>query len=101
MGMPKQTELRRVRKKLKKMEGTLALNPNATALERFRWNLHQKFVEYKLDKNMTQKEMAQKLKVDESHISKILNYRLDEFSTDRLILLYAKLNPKVKLEVGS
>lgn len=101
MSMPKQKELIRARKKLQKAEGTLALNPNATALQRFRWNLHQKFVEYKLNKKITQKEMAKKLKVDEAHISKILNHRLEEFSTDRLILLYEKLNPKVKLEVGS
>ena len=76
------------------------LSPDATALERFRWDICQKFVKYKLDNECTQKELARTLSIDEAKISKILHHRIDEFTTDRLIALYSKLNPKLKLRVG-
>lgn len=55
---------------------------------------------YKLKHKCTQKELAEKLGIDEAKISKILHHRLDEFSTDRLITLYQKIDPKLKLAVG-
>ena len=44
--------------------------------------------------------MAETLGIDEGKVSKILHNRLEEFSTDRLINLYGKLNPKVQLKVS-
>jgi predicted XRE-type DNA-binding protein len=44
--------------------------------------------------------MADKLEIDEAKISKILNHHLEEFSTDRLITLYQKIDPNLKLAVG-
>jgi predicted XRE-type DNA-binding protein len=44
--------------------------------------------------------MADQLEIDEAQISKILNHRLVEFSTDMLITLYQKIDPNLKLSVG-
>lgn len=100
MGFPSKRELKRVLKKLENAEGTLAQPANPTPLERFRHDIQQKFVIYKHDKKISQREMAEHLGIDEGKISKILHNRLEEFSTDRLIALYAKLNPKVQLKVS-
>lgn len=100
MGFPSKTELDRAIKKLEKVEGTLALKPDATPLERFRFDLCQKFLKYKKSHGITQKEMAKRLGVDEAKVSKILRYRIGEFSTDRLIDLYSKLDTKLELRVG-
>lgn len=100
MSFPSESELKKSRSKLLKIEGTLALSPNATPLEKFRFQIQQKFVMYKLKHKCTQKELAEKLGIDEAKISKILHNRLDEFSTDRLITLYQKIDPKIKLAVG-
>ena len=100
MGMPNKDQIKKVLKDLEKTEGTLALDPDATALERFRWELHQKFVKYVREKKITQRKLAEFLEIDEGKVNKILHHRLDEFSTDRLITLYEKINPKVKLKVG-
>ena len=100
MGFPKKEQIKKILEKLEKVEGTLALNSKATPLEKFRWDIHQKFVKYMLEKKCSQKEMAKLLGVDESKVSKILNHRIEEFSTDRLIILYEKLNPDLKLKVG-
>lgn len=53
-----------------------------------------------LNKKISQRQMAETLGIDEGKVSKILHNRIDEFSTDRLIALYEKLNPKVKLKIA-
>jgi predicted XRE-type DNA-binding protein len=100
MGWPNRKEIEKVLKQLEKVEGTLAQPPNPTPLEQFRFDIQQKFVVYKRKSNLSQKEMAELLGVDEGKVSKILRNRLDDFSTDRLITLYGKINPKVKLKVS-
>lgn len=100
MGFPSRAEIERVLKKLENVEGTLALSPNPTSLERFRWDICQRFIAYKRIKKCTQKELAELVGVDEAKMSKILHHRIDEFSTDRLINLYEKINPGMRLMVG-
>ena len=100
MGMPTKSQIQKALKDLEKAEGTLALDSNASALERFRWDLHQKFVRYVREKGITQRKLAEFLEIDEAKVSKILRHRLDEFSTDRLITLYQKLDPEVRLKVS-
>ena len=100
MGYPSKERLSKVLEKLEKAEGALALPSNSSALDKFRYEICQKFAKYVLKNKCTQKELAKTLDIDEAKVSKILNYRIDEFSTDRLISLYEKLNPAVKLAVS-
>jgi len=78
----------------------LAPPANPTPLQKFRHDIQQKFVMHKLRNKISQREMAKQLGIDEGKVSKILHNRLSEFSTDRLINLYEKINPAVKLKVG-
>lgn len=98
--MPSRAELKRILKKLEKVEGTLAPPANPSPLEKFRYDIQQKFVAYFLEQKVSQREMADILGIDEGKVSKILHNRIDEFSTDRLIRLYERLNPKVKLKIA-
>lgn len=100
VGFPNKAKIKKILKKLEKVEGTLALPEHPTPLQKFRFDLQQKFVAYKQTHQLSQKEMSVILEIDESKISKILHNRLEEFSTDRLINLYGKLNPKVRLKVS-
>jgi predicted XRE-type DNA-binding protein len=100
MSFPKSSEIKKVLKKLEKAEGTLALSAKATPLERFRHDIQQKFVAYVLAEKITQRELAKVLGIDEGKVSKILRNRISEFSTDRLISLYEKINPALKLKVS-
>ena len=100
MAFPSKAEIERVLKKLENVEGTLGMPANPSPLEKFRHDIQQKFVGYILIKKITQREMAEILGIDEGKMSKILHNRLDEFSTDRLISLYEKLNPNLELKVG-
>ena len=100
MAFPNKAQLKRVLKKLENAEGTLSPSANPTPLEKFRHDIQQKFVGYKLERKISQREMGELLGIDEGKVSKILHNRLNEFSTDRLITLYGKLNPAVKLKVS-
>ena len=100
MVFPDKKEIDRALKKTEKSEGSLALKANPTPLERFRFDLCQKFIKYKKNHDLNQKELAIALKIDEPKVSKILHHRIDEFSTDRLIELYSRLEPNLKLKVG-
>jgi hypothetical protein len=100
MAFPTESEIKRALKKLENIEGTLGMPENPTPLQKFRHDLQQKFVGYILIKKISQREMAEIIGIDESKVSKILHNRLDEFSTDRLINLYEKLNPGLTLKVG-
>ena len=97
---PSKKELDKVLKKLESAEGTKHLAPNASPLEKFRWELQQQFVKYKRKSKINQRQMADLLGVDESKVSKILHHRLEEFSTDRLINLLEKIDPDIRLKVG-
>lgn len=100
MGFPSKEKIKKTLEKLEKVEGTLSLPENPTALEKFRWDLCQKFIVFKNKNNFTQRQIAGLLKIDEGKVSKILHHRIDEFSTDRLISYYEKLDPKVSLKVS-
>ncbi len=97
---PTKANLKKVRAKLEKAEGTLLLSPEATPMEKLRWELCQKFIQYKNEHELTQEQLAEELGVDKAKISKILHHRIDEFSTDRLNTLYQQINPGIKIRVG-
>lgn len=100
MTFPSEKKLSVLRKKLEKAQGTLMLSSDATPLEKFRWDLCQKFVRYKRENDLTLEEIAKSLGIDKGKVSKILRHRIDEFSTDRLIGYLQELYPETKLKVG-
>lgn len=100
MAFPTQKKIKKVLQKLEGKEGTQAPPANPTPLEKFRWDIQQKFVVYKNKNKISQREMCVLLGVDEAKVSKILRNHLEDFSTDRLITLYEKLNPNIKIRVS-
>jgi predicted XRE-type DNA-binding protein len=100
MAFPSECELKKIRKKLQKAEGTLMLAPNATPLEKFRWDVCQKFVVYKHKHELTVEQLADILGTDKAKVSKILRHRIESFSTDRLLTLLQVIYPDTKLKVA-
>jgi predicted XRE-type DNA-binding protein len=100
LAFPSQRQLKKVLKELENVKGTRALPEYPTALQKFRWNICQQVILFKRTHQYTQKHVAELAGIDEAKISKILHHRIDEFSTDRLISIYEKLNPNIELKVS-
>lgn len=100
VAFPSEKELKRVRKKLAKAPGFLMLPPDADELAKFRFQICQGLLKYAQERRLTAIEMAKLLKIPKSDMSRIFNHRIDRFSTDKLIRLYAKINPDYRLKVA-
>lgn len=94
MKFPNEKQLAKARKKLEKSEGSLALSPKATPLEKFRHEICRQFVIYQREHELKCKELAKIVGVDESVMSKVLRYRNERFTTDKLIHMLSKIYPK-------
>lgn len=68
-------------------------------MDRIKQDLWSKIVKYKLNNKTTQKELAEKLGVDQPEMSRILHYKLERYSIDRLVGYLEILYPKVYFEV--
>ncbi len=100
MKFPSKKTVNAMLKKLEKSSGTLMIAPNASPLEKFRWDLCQKFLQYKMTHDLSQDQLAELLGVDKAKVSKILHHRIDEFSIDRLVTLYQKIDPDIVIKVS-
>lgn len=97
---PTKKDLNHVLDQLEQAEGSINLNADASALEKFRFQLCQRLLNYKLEKNLKQRELADKLGIDEAIMSKVLHHRIDKISTDKLIEYVQTIEPDVNLFVA-
>lgn len=100
MGFPTQKELKKMRSKLSKVEPSRTLPKNASKADTLKYKLCEKFVVYLMDHEMTQAQLARKLKVDPSRINEIVKYRIDLYTVDKLMDLAEKLHLDFDVEVA-
>ncbi len=100
---PSQKKLNAVRKKLEKGHASKPLAKNALPVDKVKYHICEQFVIFKNNTKITQKALAQKIDIDESIISKILHYHIEEFTIDRLVKFLAILYPglEVKIEIAA
>lgn len=96
---PSEEELEVVRKELDQGPASRPLPKDASSVDRAKYRLCEKFVIYKNSHNLSQKEVAQRIGIDEALMSKILRYHFDEFTADRLINYLSKIYPEVDVTV--
>ena len=99
MKFPSEKQLAAARKKLNRGMASQLLPPNASPVDRTKYKICEKFVVYLRENQVSQKELAEFLDVDEALVSKILHYHIKEFTTDRLIKYLERLYPKVEVNV--
>jgi predicted XRE-type DNA-binding protein len=98
---PDEKTLSEIRARLSsdEVQGSTVLGPNAKLVDRIKHNVCSKIVQFHLNSNLSQKELADKLNVDEPEMSRILHYKLERYTIDRLLGYLEILYPKVGLEV--
>ena len=100
MGFPSEKELKKVRKKLEKAKPSYMLPENPTLAEGIKYTLCKKFVIYILKNNISQIQLAKKLKIDPARVSEIVRYRIDLYTIDKLIELAERLELDLKSKVA-
>lgn len=89
------------KKKKNNQDSIIRIPPvNAPIEERFKFNISQKILEFKMSKDYSLDDMAKLLGTDRSNVSKILNGRIEKVSLDRLfsylrIVVLASKNKKM------
>ncbi len=79
--------------------GSTVLSTDASEVDKIKYNLCALIVKYKLEKKINQKDLAEKLGLDEPETSRVLHYKIERYSIERL-LGYAKiLYPNITLQV--
>jgi predicted XRE-type DNA-binding protein len=99
MKFPRKSEIKRVLKRLDRVEPSFVLSPEASTSDRLKYDLCKQFVTFKREHGLTQCEMAKRLGIDEPRLSKLLHYRLDLFTSDKLIDLLIKIHPNLKIQL--
>ena len=99
VAFPDETTLKAMRKIASKTRGVEMLGPDASHLDRMKFALCKRFVTYLREHDLSQAELAKKLKITKSRMSEIVNYRIKRLSLDNLVSLLDRLKipPVLKL----
>jgi predicted XRE-type DNA-binding protein len=100
MGFPSRKEIKRVLAELEHVEGTRMLHPDATLVDRIKFEICASFIVYRREQDISQKELAEKLNLDPALMSKILHYRFDDFTIDRLVRLLEILHKDITINIA-
>ena len=101
---PDARTLRRVRNTLSDVKyqgGNVALPAKTTQVERAKYELCQLIGRYQREHGLLQKEVAEKIGVDESRVSDLLRGKCDNFTLDRLIGYAQKLHPALRVHIDA
>ncbi|MEW6056287.1 MAG: XRE family transcriptional regulator [Bdellovibrionota bacterium] len=82
-----------------KVQGSTVLGPDAQLVDRIKHDLCSKIVEFHLNSKLSQRALAEKLGVDEPEMSRILHYKIERYTIDRLLGYLEILYPNVDFEV--
>jgi predicted XRE-type DNA-binding protein len=101
MRYPSAKKLKEMERKLRSTEGPSALSPNASLVEKLKYDLVKQIVAYIRIHRVTQAELADILRIDPARISEIVNYKLEKFTVDTLLFYNSVLNPGLEVKVRS
>lgn len=99
---PDESTLKKVRDTLSDVNykgGNIALSDDATEVERAKYKLCQLIAKYHREHELSQRDLAKKLDIDEARISEILRGKINSFTVDRLMGYAQQLYPHVKIEI--
>jgi predicted XRE-type DNA-binding protein len=101
MAFPSNKEIQEVLKKLENVEPTFVLDrKNASAVDKIKYDLCREFVDYIISNKISQVELAEKLSIDKARVNKIVKYRIEVFTIDKLLSLLNIIKPSKELKVS-
>lgn len=99
MNFPPEKELKEMRELLSQGDATRILPKSASPVDKMKYLICQKIVEYKLAHKLTQRALAEKISENESLVSKVVHYHIDEFTVDRLLKFLNMIYPNITIDL--
>lgn len=96
---PSEAVLKVMRKKLSKGMASRPLPENASLVEKIKYSICREILIYKMNNDLTQRQLAEILGENESLISKVLRYHIDQFTIDRLLKFLNIIYPDVEFKL--
>lgn len=101
MAFPNKEQIEKVLKKLENVEPSFVIDrQNASAVDKIKYDLCREFVDYILSNKISQVELANKLGIDKARVNKIIKYRIEVFTIDKLLSLLSIIKPSKELKVS-
>lgn len=100
MPWPEARELNRMKRILARKAGSEGLSPDATAMDRAKWDLCAEFVKYLHAEKISQRELARRLVVSEARVSEIVHYRLRKLTAEQLLKYLERIKPNFRIRVA-
>ena len=86
-------------KDLSKGPASATLPDDASDLEKLKYELCKAFVKYKQRHRLSQRELALEIGANESVVSRIVHYKIDQFTVDRLMRYLNAIDSRVTFKV--
>jgi predicted XRE-type DNA-binding protein len=98
---PEEKDLNDILKQLSSDDvmGSTVIPDGASEGDKIKYKLCKKILEYKIKKNMSQKELAEQIGLDEPETSRVLHYKIERYSIERLLEYAMTLYPNLTIEV--
>ncbi len=98
---PEENDLKEIFEKLSSdnVIGSTVIPKNASEGDKIKYKLCGKIVEYKVAHNLSQKELAERIGLDEPETSRVLHYKIERYSIERLLGYAVLIYPKLTIEV--
>jgi len=101
MSFPSNNEIQEILKELDGVEPTFVLDrKNASPVDKIKYDLCREFVIYMVSNKISQVELADRLGIDKARVNKIIKYRIDVFTIDKLLGLLNIIKPSSELKVS-
>ena len=101
MSFPSNKEIQEILKELDGVEPTFVLDrKNASAVDKIKYDLCREFVIYMISNKISQVELAERLDLDKARVNKIIKYRIEVFTIDKLLSLFNIISPSSELKVS-
>ena len=97
---PSEDTLKKMDKKLVRAESAATLAPDASAIERFKFDLCKKLLIHMKNQELSQRAFAKVLGINESRVSEIIHYKVKRITADRLMSYLETVDHEAKFKVA-
>ncbi len=97
---PSSDEIKSILSDLEQMEGSQLLPEDASLVDKMKFELCKSFIIYKREHELSQKDLADLLEIDQAVMSKILHYRIEDFTIDRLVRILNILQKDISIKIA-